>query len=90
MFEELPAWGLYVRHVTGLSLKNICLRLKNDDFRPAYVFDDVQHLDMDDINLPRSLQEPQVVLQDVRHANVNIGDKNIVQTLKKCSDIQGL
>lgn len=90
MFEELPAWGLYVRHVRGLSLKNICLRLKNDDFRPAYVFDDVQALDMDDINVPIFLKEPQVVLQDVRHANVNIGDKNIVQTLKRCSNIQRL
>jgi hypothetical protein len=87
MFGELPAWGLYVRHVKGMNLKNICLRLKDADFRPAYVFDDVRELDMNDINLPRSLQEPLVVLQDVRQAALQIRQKSMVQVLEKCSEI---
>ena len=38
MFEELPSWGFYVRHVKGIRMKDIRLRLKEDDFRPAFVF----------------------------------------------------
>ena len=82
MFEELPAWGLYVRHVRGLTLKNIWLQLKNVDFRPAYVFDDVENLDMDAINLPLVLQEPQVILRDVRSARVR-SDYNGPQKLDR-------
>jgi hypothetical protein len=44
MFGELPAWGLYVRHVEGLTLRNITLHLAAADYRPAFVFDDVRDL----------------------------------------------
>ena len=37
MFEELPSWGFYVRHVKGIQMHNIKLRLQEDDFRPAFV-----------------------------------------------------
>ncbi|HEY4286311.1 MAG TPA: glycosyl hydrolase family 28 protein [Puia sp.] len=40
MFGELPASGLYVRHVAGLRIKNCRLRYKTSDFRPAFIFDD--------------------------------------------------
>ena len=42
MFGELPAYGIYVRHVRGLTLDNVNYRLKDTDFRPKYVFDDVE------------------------------------------------
>ncbi|MBC7653051.1 MAG: glycoside hydrolase family 28 protein [Oligoflexus sp.] len=54
MFGELPAWAFYVRHVKGLEFKNITLKLENDDFRPAFVFDDVKDLKMEKIDLPVS------------------------------------
>jgi len=41
LFGPLPAWGLYVRHAAGLSLRDITLRLLNADARPAVVLDDV-------------------------------------------------
>ncbi|WP_018627664.1 glycoside hydrolase family 28 protein [Niabella aurantiaca] len=41
-FKELPAWGFYVRHATGIRFDNIVLRAKESDYRPAIVFDDVQ------------------------------------------------
>ena len=44
MFGELPAYGIYVRHVRGLKLKNVQYKLKDHDFRPVYVFDDVEGL----------------------------------------------
>jgi polygalacturonase len=41
LFGTLPAWGLYARHVTGLHLRDIQLRLLNPDARPAVMLDDV-------------------------------------------------
>ena len=42
-FKELPAWGFYLRHVDGVSFKNIKLTAKEKDYRPAIVLDDVQN-----------------------------------------------
>jgi len=51
MFGELPAWGLYVRHTDGLTLKNIQLRISKEDYRPAMVFDDVKNIHLDRIKI---------------------------------------
>lgn len=61
MFGELPSWGFYVRHVRGLSLKNVGLSLADADFRPAMVFDDAQDVRLEDIRLPRDGATRQIV-----------------------------
>jgi hypothetical protein len=47
MFGELPSWGLYLRHIRNITLKNVQLSLEADDFRPAIVEEDVVGLQMD-------------------------------------------
>lgn len=42
MFGELPAWGLYVRHVKNIKINNLVLIAEKKDYRPAVVLDDVQ------------------------------------------------
>jgi len=42
-FGILPAYGMYFRHVDGLKVKNVTLRLRNEDIRPAVVLDDVRN-----------------------------------------------
>jgi polygalacturonase len=49
MFGPLPAHGLYVRHVEGLTLRNVRLRVGKPDARPAAVFDDVKDLQLDSV-----------------------------------------
>ena len=49
MFGELPSWGFYVRHVEGITFRNVHLSLCDSDFRPAFVFDDVQQLTMEQV-----------------------------------------
>ena len=45
MFGELPAWGLYVRHVNGLTLDNVRMCCTSPDYRPVIVAtDDVTDL----------------------------------------------
>jgi len=41
MFGELPAWGLYVRHVENLGLHHVQFNWEQPDERPAVVLDDV-------------------------------------------------
>ncbi len=57
MFGELPSWGFYVRHARGMTFRNINLRLQDNDFRPAFVFDDVEQLTLDNISVPPGTQE---------------------------------
>ncbi len=64
MFGELPAWAFYVRHANGISFKNIKVTLNDTDFRPAFVFDDVQNLKMETIDLPKEKQK-QLVFKNV-------------------------
>jgi polygalacturonase len=65
MFGELPCWGLYLRHVTGIQLKNVNLQYKKEDFRPALVLDDVQQLRIEGLLVPASQSAPVMVLKDV-------------------------
>ncbi|WP_302884915.1 glycoside hydrolase family 28 protein [Wenyingzhuangia gilva] len=63
MFGELPAFGFYVRHVKGITFKNVKVTLKNDDFRPAFVFDEVEELELNDINTPKQ-EKGQIILKN--------------------------
>ena len=58
MFGELPASALFARHVTGLQMKNWRIHFKKPDFRPAFVFDDVQQIIQDDIVIAVSAKLP--------------------------------
>jgi hypothetical protein len=50
MFGELPASGLFVRHVKGLRLKKVRFIFRKEDFRPACIFDDVAGVVVDELN----------------------------------------
>ncbi len=70
MFGELPSWGFYVRHASFLTLKNIKLTIDNEDFRPAFVFDDVNSLNMEEIKLPGRGTE-QIVLHNTNNERLD-------------------
>ncbi len=46
MFGTLPAYGLYCRHVDGLTLRNVRLGWEKPDLRPAVIADDVSDLEL--------------------------------------------
>jgi polygalacturonase len=54
MFGELPAWGFYVRYANDITFKNVNLKLENKDFRPAFVFDEVKVLNLENVVLPET------------------------------------
>lgn len=63
MFGELPAWALYARHVKGLKLDNVRVYLSGDDFRPAFVYDDVIDYSHTNLFVPGSY-EKQIYVND--------------------------
>jgi hypothetical protein len=54
MFGALPSYGLYCRHVEGLRLRDIHLRLPAPDHRPALVCNDVSRLVIDSFEADQS------------------------------------
>ncbi|MGB8648500.1 MAG: glycosyl hydrolase family 28 protein [Anaerolineae bacterium] len=46
MFGRLPAYGIYLRHVQGVTLEDVTLDTATRDLRPALVGEDVQDLEL--------------------------------------------
>src|SRR6266540_4320512 len=46
MFRDLPAYGLYCRHVKGLRADQVDLKVEQPDARPAVVLEDVRETDL--------------------------------------------
>jgi hypothetical protein len=69
MFGELPALGVYARHVDGLTLRDIKIRAVQSDSRPALIFDDVERLELsgfESANVPP--RQPLILLRNVAGA----------------------
>lgn len=58
MWGELPSWGFYLRHAQGISMKNITMSFREDDFRPAIVMDDVSSSTISDVRIPSVKEMP--------------------------------
>jgi polygalacturonase len=80
MFGELPAWGFYVRHANGLGCKNIKLTLAQEDFRPAFIFDDVEHLKMEQVKLPDAGKQ-QIILYKTKNEQLDDNTKSVSKNL---------
>ncbi|MHC4517559.1 MAG: glycoside hydrolase family 28 protein [Planctomycetota bacterium] len=71
MFGRLPAYGLYCRHVDGLTLNNVQLQVDSAEMRHALVLDDVAAVMVDQLRATASRQaEALLRFRDVRGALV--------------------
>ena len=52
MFGEMPSWGFYARHATGLTVRDLHLRLAKPDARACVVLDDVEASGFSDLDVP--------------------------------------
>ena len=90
-FGELPAWGFFIRHAKGISIKNLSLRLLNDDYRPAIVCKNVDGISIDRGVFPRERTGRQIVLEDVSdgyfNININPGKEGFIIKQGKCKNI---
>jgi polygalacturonase len=53
MFGNIPAYGLYARHVKGLSARDLVFTTDKADARPAFRFDDAAGVDLERLIVPR-------------------------------------
>jgi hypothetical protein len=71
MFGILPAYGLYARHVRGLSLHNVHFDFATPDLRPALVCDDVEDLELQNFRASAQNEAESLArLVNVRRANI--------------------
>lgn len=78
-FLELPAWGFFIRHVSGLKFENVTLTALKKDYRPSIVMIDVK----------QSLLEGVIIKEPTNKAKnqiVQYKTKDIV--IKKLSNLQ--
>jgi hypothetical protein len=66
MWGELPSWGFYMRHASGIQVKNMTLSYIQDDFRPAIVMDDVQTSNISDLIIPTAKEMPMIRLNNTK------------------------
>lgn len=66
MFKQLPAVGLYARHVDGLILRDIKVRMLQPDERPSLIADDVTRLAISGYETANpKLSAPPILFRDV-------------------------
>lgn len=53
--SKIPAYGYYVRHVTGMTLRNCTVDFEENDDRYAVVMEDVQDITIEHFKAPDSL-----------------------------------
>ncbi len=66
MWGELPSWGFYLRHAQGISMKNITMSFREDDFRPAIVMDDVSSSTISEVRIPSVKDMPMFHLNNTK------------------------
>ncbi|MBN1342478.1 MAG: glycoside hydrolase family 28 protein [Phycisphaerae bacterium] len=64
MFEVLPAYGFYCRHVKGLTLRNVDVGFEKADHRAALVCEDVRDLDVESLKAQVAAEAKAVVVLD--------------------------
>ena len=65
MFGEMPAYGFFIRHVRGLQMSDINLRLLKEDARVPYIVSDAKSIDFNHVQMDRASGIPGFVLNDV-------------------------
>ena len=53
-FKELPAWGFFVRHVDGITFKNVRLTAQKSDYRLPFVLDNVSSASFNNVSAEMS------------------------------------
>jgi len=48
-WKELPAWGVYLRHIDGITFRNVSFKALEPDYRPCIVTDDVKDFKLEGV-----------------------------------------
>jgi len=70
MFGTLPAFGFYVRHVQGITMRDVVISTMSPDYRPPVLLHDARNMMLDHFEAPRHGGSPFAVLRDVADLTV--------------------
>jgi polygalacturonase len=70
MFGTLPAFGLYVRHARGVTVRDVVFATMSADARPPMVLHDVAGLTLDHVEAPRTGPAPFARLREASDVSV--------------------
>lgn len=83
-FGELPAYGFFIRHVDGLEMNHVEIHFMEDDYRPAFVLEDVIDADFNHVKTQKMEDIPTFLLKNVQdfktHKCESAKDKYIKRT----------
>jgi hypothetical protein len=80
IYGTCPAYGLYFRHINGLTLRNTNIEVKNLDVRPAIVLDDVAGYKIFDTHCEKfPFTEPSVIW-DKQKMHLSTAQAKTIQT----------
>ena len=65
MFGQIPAYGFFIRHARGIELNNVTVGFEEDDFRPAFILDDVKGAEFNNVDAQKAADVPTFVLKQV-------------------------
>jgi hypothetical protein len=73
MHGELPSVGWYCRHVSGLTVESVDVRVLAQDYRPVYLFDDIQKLHCDHFTAEGDGGQPLITIRAVKSGTITDG-----------------
>jgi len=69
-FGPMPAHGFFIRHVKGLSMRDVQVKYVKEDLRPAVQLEDVQGADFIHVKMAQASSAPTFVLKNVEDFNL--------------------
>jgi polygalacturonase len=70
-FGVMPAHGFYIRHVRGIDIGDVEVKYMKEDFRPAFVLEDVQGARLAHVKATHAPGVPSFVLRNVENFSVH-------------------
>ena len=70
MFGVPPAYGLFVRHVKDIKISDVEFNFMEPDYRPCFIFDDVNGVDMRDVRVQKTEDSNAIILKNVTNFNI--------------------
>lgn len=64
-FGKIPASGFYIRHAKNVEMTNIEMKVENEDFRPAFILEDVRGALFINVKAPHMEGVPTFILKNV-------------------------
>ncbi len=83
----MPAYGFFIRHVKGIELNNVDIRLMAEDQRPPFVLDDVKGAEFNHVKAQVETGISTMVLKNVEnlklHESLNLKNSEIRKVTQK-------